>query len=194
MVLFIMKKILSIALFALVCLSSFAQVDFKLQSNGTFATEDGANYVVVPFEGKSAHDLFTMLTSNVTSIYNDASKVMNTVEDNTVKIRGFAGSGKMFPYITMMKFSVEGHYQLEFKIRDGRVRVSAPMVEDNAAMTGGTNGPMAVSYGGMVQKHLFEKNGNVKKKRIKDVEDIESYFNSIINRILAESQQIEEDW
>lgn len=135
-----------------------------------------------------------MLTSNVTSIYNNASNVMNTVEDNTVKIRGFAGSGNLFPYITMFNYSVQGYYQLEFKIRDGRVRVSAPMVEDNATMTGGTNGPLAVSYGGMIQKHLFDKNGAVKKKKVSDVAAIEGYINSIINRILAESSQIEEDW
>ena len=189
-----MRKLIFFATIILCYLTSVAQVNFKLQANGHFLTEDGADYVVVPFEGKSAHDIFTMLTSNVTSIYNDASKVMNTVEDNTVKIRGFAGSGNLFPYITMFNFSVEGHYQLEFKIRDGRVRISSPMVEDAATMTGGTNGPTPVSYGGMVQKHLFEKNGNIKKKKVNDVASIEAYLNTIINRILAESNTIEEDW
>lgn len=132
--------------------------------------------------------------TTVTSLYNDASKVMNTVEDNTVKIRGFARSGNLFPYITMFKFSVEGYYQLEFKIGDGRVRISAPIVEDTATMTGGTDGPITISYGGMVKKHLFEKDGKIKKKRNNDVALIELYINSIINRILAESNQIEEDW
>ena len=188
------KKFLIFVALVWCCLTSVAQVAFKLQANGQFLTEDGADFIVVPFEGKSPHDIYTLLTSNVTSLYNDASKVMNTVEDNTVKIRGFAGSGYLFPYITMFNFSVEGHYQLEFKIRDGRVRISAPMVEDAATMTGGTNGPTAVSYGGMVQKHLFEKDGRVKKKKVKEVASIEAYLNSIINRILAESTAIEEDW
>lgn len=188
------KKFLIFAALLWSFLTSVAQVAFKLQANGHFLTEDGSDFIVVPFEGKSSHDIYTLLTSNVTSLYNDASKVMNTVVDSTVKIRGFADSGCLFPYITMFNFSVEGYYQLEFKIRDGRVRVSAPMVEDAATMTGGTNGPMPVSYSGMVQKHLFEKNGNIKKKKIKDVVSIETYLNSIINRILAESAAIEEDW
>ena len=60
-------------------------------------------------------------------------------------------SGKLFPYVTMFNFSVETYYQLEFKIRDGRVRVSAPIAEDNGNMTGVTKGPSAVSYSGMVK-------------------------------------------
>ncbi len=175
-------------------LTSSAQAEFKLQSDGSFLTEEGADFIIVPFEGKSAHDIYNILTSNVTSVYNDASKVMNTVEDNLVKVRGFADSGHIFPYITFLKFSVAAYYQLEFKIRDGRVRVSAPMVEDNATMTGGSNGPVSCSYGGMVQKHLFDKNNHVKKKRAKDVAIIETYLNSLINRILAQPNQIEEDW
>ncbi|MBR1551255.1 MAG: hypothetical protein IJ632_02925 [Muribaculaceae bacterium] len=189
-----MKKILSLLLLSFCVLNSVAQANFKLNANGQFTTENGEDFIVVPFENKSAHEIYTLLTSNVTSIYNNASKVMNTVEDNTVKIRGFASSGKLFPYVTMFNFSVETYYQLEFKIRDGRVRVSAPIVEDNGNMTGGTKGPSAVSYSGMVQKHLFEKNGTVKKKRAKDVTAIETYINTLINRILAESSQIEEDW
>ena len=190
-----MRKYLSFCLMLIIsCLSVSAQVDFKLQADGSFRTIDGADYVVIPFEGKSAHDLFVTLTSNATSIYNDVSKVMNTVQDNTVKIRGFAGSGNIFPYFTMFNFSVEGYYQLEFKIKDGRIRVSAPIVEDDATMTGGTNGPSAVSYSGMVAKHLFDKKGIVKKKKVNDVASIEAYLNSIINRILAQSAQIEEDW
>lgn len=186
--------IISCVLLMMTSISGIAQVNFKLQPDGSFRTEDGADYVIVPFEGKNAHDLYINLTSNATSIYNDVSKVMNTVEDNTVKIRGFAGSGNLFPYITMFNFSVEGHYQLEFKIKDGRIRVSAPLVEDAATMTGGTDGPKAVSYSGMVSKHLFDKNGTVKKKKVNDVASIEAYLNSIINRILATSTQIEEDW
>ena len=176
------------------CLTSVAQVNFKLQANGQFLTEDGADFVVVPFDGKSAHDIYTMLTSNVLSIYDDPSKVMNTVEDNTVKVRGFAKKGELFPYITMFDLSVECYYQLEFKIRDGRVRVSAPKVEDSAVMTGGVNGPSKVSYSGMIQKHLFEKDGTVKQKKTEDVANVEEYINVLIDRILAKSEEIEENW
>ncbi len=188
------KVIFSFLLFILSCMSAIAQVNFKLQSDGRFRTEEGADFVVVPFDGQTAHDIYVRLTSNATSLYNDVSKVMNTVEDNTVKIRGFAGSGTLFPYITFLNFSVEGHYQLEFKIKDGRVRISAPLVEDAATMTGVSKGPAAVSYSGMVAKHLFDKNGTVKKKRVDDVASIEGYLNTIVNRILAQPEQIEEDW
>ncbi len=189
-----MLKLISL-IFCIICsLSTFAQVNFKLQADGRFVNEDGSDFTVVPFEGKSAHDIYVMLTANVTSIYNDASKVMNTVEDNTVKVRGFADSGKIFPFITFLRLSVEGHYQLEFKIRDGRVRVSAPFIEEDATMTGGTSGPTPVIYSKMLQKNLFNKDGSIKKKREKDVAGIELYVNSIINKILTDTPQVEDDW
>lgn len=188
------KRIISCVILLVSYFTSIAQVNFKLQADGRFVTEDGADYVVVPFEGKTAHELFVMLTSNITSIYRDASKVMNTVEDNVVKVRGFAENGTIFPFITMFRFSVEGYYQLEFKVRDGRIRVSAPYIENEAMYTGGPEGPIPVTYTGMIQKHLFDENGNVKKKRAKDVASIETFINSIINRILTESEVIEEEW
>ena len=187
-----MKK-LFLLLFSLVAFSSFAQVDFRLKSDGNFLTLLGEDYVVVPYEGKSAHEIFNMLKANIAAVFNDASKVTNSVDDTYIKVRGFASHGKIFPYITIMKLSVEGFYDLEFKIKDGRVRVSAPYIEEEATMVGGT-APIAVSYRGMLQKHIFESNGSIKKKRVKDVPKIEAYINGILNSILLEREKIEDDW
>ena len=180
-----MRKYISFCLMLIIsCLSVSAQVNFKLQSDGSFRTIDGEDYVVIPFEGKSTHDLFFILTSNTTSLYKYASKVMNTVQDNIVTIYG---RGNIFPYISICNLSFKVSYQLEFKIKDGRIRVSAPKVEDDAIMTCDA-GTLPVSYSEMVAKDLFDKNGTVKKEGAVLVGCVEVYFNAIINLILTEEE------
>ena len=51
-------------------------VSFKVTPDGNFVSSTGEDFVVVPFEGKNAHQIYQMLASNVGSVYNDPSKVM----------------------------------------------------------------------------------------------------------------------
>ena len=186
-----MKKLL-ILLCSLVAITGFAQVNFKLKADGSFQTPSGESYVVVPFQGKSAQEIFNLLQTNVLSIYRDASKVMNSVENTAIRIRGFAKSGEIFPFITIFEKSLEGYYDLAFKIRAGRVRVSAPFIEDEVVSVVseksqflfGPVQPQIVSYREQLEKHIFEEDGSVKKKRVKDVANIEAFLNNIINSIL----------
>ena len=46
--------------------------------------------MVIPFEGKTAHQIYQELASNVGSTFNDPSKVMSEVEDASIKIRAFS--------------------------------------------------------------------------------------------------------
>lgn len=62
------KLILSLALL-LVGGACFAQslVMFKLTTSGSFASEEGRDFVVVPFEGKNAHQLFNFFVQMQTN-------------------------------------------------------------------------------------------------------------------------------
>lgn len=69
-------------------MSSFSQkeVEFFLQSNGSFLTADGSDYVVVPFEGKTASELYSMVKSNVMSLYRNPKEGMSEDENVAIKI------------------------------------------------------------------------------------------------------------
>ena len=83
-----MKKVLFICGFLMLVMSSFSQkeVEFFLQSNGSFLTADGSDYVVVPFEGKTASELYSMVKSNAMSFYRDPKEVMSEDENVAIKI------------------------------------------------------------------------------------------------------------
>lgn len=64
------KKILSI-MFLLLCLTSASAQDlvqFKLTRSGSFVDIDNKGFVVVPFAGKTASELYNMVKNNILSI------------------------------------------------------------------------------------------------------------------------------
>lgn len=108
--------------------------NFVLMPDGTYQTEDGKDFVVIPFEGKTAHQIYQELASNVGSTFNDPSKVMSGVEDASIKIRAFSDF-LWLNKVLGIPHGWGGYYQLELRIKDGQVRVSAPVVEDIAMDT-----------------------------------------------------------
>lgn len=186
-----MKKLITMMLMLLPMVAWGQElVHFVLMSDGTYQTEDGKDFVVVPFDGKTAHQIYQELASNVGSTFNDPSKVMSGVEDASIKIRAFSDF-LWFNKVLGIPHSWGGYYQLEFRIKDGRVRVSAPIVEDIAMDTQPYN---QWSYGGKVKKWF--KNGVVKDGDKKKYDEIVAHMNGIINRILYTStaQEANEDW
>ncbi len=64
-------------------------VHFVLLPDGTYQTEDGKDFVIVPFDNKDAHHIYQELATNVGSAYNNPSQVMSGVEDAPIKIRAY---------------------------------------------------------------------------------------------------------
>lgn len=186
----IVTLILFVTLILLLPLLAFAQeVAFKLTPQATFVTENGEDFVVVPFEGKDAHQIYQTLASNVGSLFNDPSKVMSGVEDASIKVRAYCST--LCQKKVLLTFNGGGYYQLEFRIKDGRVRVSAPYVENQIAFDS-----QPISYGDfptIVSK--WYKKGELKDKNKKDVMLVELQLNATINGILGLGQnKNEEDW
>lgn len=66
-------------------------VRFSLTRTGAFTAPDGTGYVVVPFEGKTAAELYNMVKNNIMSVYKDHKKVMSENENQTISVRGYGG-------------------------------------------------------------------------------------------------------
>lgn len=194
-----MKKLLLFFFFwCSLILNAQSPVEFHLTPEGTFVTNDGKDFAVVEYEGKNAHQLYQMMAANVGSVFNDPSKVMSGVDDVSIKIRAFCDN-LYTQKVLGIPHMWEGYYQLEFRIKDGKVRVSAPSIEyeikcpslkPSGNLTGTTsNFPFIV-------KKWF-KNGEPKEKELKNIQNVEVQMNYPINAILGlvgSTSKIEEDW
>lgn len=64
----------------------FGQINFKLNGNGCFETQDGKDYVVVNCDGNTAHELYDIVRINVGKTYNRPKMVMSVAEDKPIAI------------------------------------------------------------------------------------------------------------
>lgn len=183
-----MKKLL----FTLMCLTALSLgaqtvVSFKLTPNGSFISEEGKDFIIVPFEGKNAHQIFQQLSVNANALYKNPSKVMSVVDDASITIRGY-DSKLTYTKFLMEKQWISGYYNLNFQIKDGRVKVAAPII-DEVELNETTNS----RFSWEVEKWF--KNGEPQKKAVERIELVENNMNTLINAILNSSNsKAEEDW
>lgn len=166
-------------------------VNFQLQQDGTFLTEKGDTYQVIEFDGLSAHEIYQKLCTNAAGIYNNPNAVLSKVEDSSIKVRAIAND------LVMGKIKVWSHdayYQLHFKIKDGRVRIEAPLIE-NELIPLGARDQTSCWWPKYAAKWL--KDEKSREKNITRILRVEIEMNGIINAILgtnvSKQQQDEDD-
>lgn len=164
-------------------------VTFTVTENGAFYAPDGKDYVIIPYGDKSAKDIYVILASNINSMYNNPSKVMSGVEYTSIKIRA-RGDLVLTKNILGTESLLQAYYQLEFQIKDGRVKVAAPFVEKSLYLS--TSPFHEFKQFSKVINGYFE-DGHVKEKKRKDYDILNSTINSIVNHILGVNQN-EEEW
>lgn len=183
-----MKRSLSIAIFLLICFTVNAQfkAHFYLQQDGTFKTKDNADYAVVEYDGMSAEELYTMVKSNINSLYKSPKDVMSEVENISITIRGYDKK------VTINTYPFSGYYNLNFKFKDGRIRVAAPIIDENVYLD-----HTQFDFSKEIAKFFDKKDGSVKPKKIKYKEYTENNLNLLIYKIIQNqtgSQSNEDNW
>ena len=93
-------------------------VNFKLQSDGTFKTVDGNDFVVIQQEGKSASELYNEVLQSVTLQYNSAKDVVSKVDNSVISINGIASDCITLSGMLGVKvvFSIQYILQFQFTI------------------------------------------------------------------------------
>lgn len=177
-----MKKILFIAL---MCLSTFLSVnaqtqtvDFKLTADGTFHLKDGRNFAVVPFDKKSAHEIYVSLFINAGEVFKEPKqKVIITIDGSSIDIRAFE------PKLTFKEQGVYlgGYYNLNFEVKDGKVKVAAPVVDD--ILTRAKDGVRDKDFSKLVRSWYQET--ALQAKYQDNQIYTEQVFNGIMNGILT---------
>lgn len=189
-----MKKLLAIVMMVLPMLvgaQTGNDVWFEMQPDGSFLTKDGKEYVVVEYDGKTAHELYQMIAANIGSVYNDPSQVMSGVEDVSIKVRA------IYPNILTKKliFNFDGraYYQIEFKFKDGKIRIDAPYIEETVIFD--TQPPKSDNFYRIISK--WYNKGELKDKNKVEYNVLNIKVNTPIRLILNPSgsdQKENDNW
>lgn len=189
------KFLCSILLFLCVSINSQTIVKFNLKPNGTFLADDEKSFVVVEYNGKTAQELYSMVKSNVMTLYNSPKTVMSENEPISLSIRALSGVIHETYKLGGGFVSYKAHYNLVFHFKDGRIKVDAPVIDRNLDVDA-TGVPVPKTFVGLVDD-WFDKKGNVKNKSEKNKNKIEATFNYPINYLLGnykDNNQSDEDW
>lgn len=147
---------------------------------------DSCNYFyVVPFKGKTAHELYTGMLARIAHMFDNPSLVTQKVEDKTIIVNTRKdGIAKFVEVINDPEADIYANwnillsidYRLEFNFRDGRIRVNPP------TFTNMTEWNMSV--GSRYDHHGMSYLKTVYKNDSNAIHRIESYFNNIIPTFL----------
>lgn len=185
-----MKKVLLI-LFTLLSFVLNAEsqtgelVSFQLNENGLYKAPDGKDYQIILFPNKSSKQIYDELLQNITSVYVNAEKVLNTVENKQIKIRAYSDNVVTNKQLGMI-IPWSGFYIIEIEIRDGRIKLHAPYIDDEISALGGT-----ASYQSIFKSNY--KNGKLKKKCDEGLLSVQNDMNLIVNLILGNHKNREDD-
>lgn len=164
------------------------KVNFKMQSESSFKSEDGKDFIVIPFEGKSSQELYKMVNINVTTQYVSAKNVLNSVENEVISVNGREdgvvtkknkNKNEKKSHFNQRKpvedtrYAFSFRYVLNFRFKDGKIRIDAPVVTE-----------------------IKDANASGVRKGIDD-EDVYKEIESMLNRLcdkLISSKKVEEDW
>lgn len=147
---------------------------------------DSCNYFyVVPFKGKTAHELYTGMLARIAHMFENPSLVAQNIEDNTIVVKSEKfGITKFVRTVDdpdadiheKWDVLVSINYRLEFNFKDGRIRVNPPEITNISEMymsTGSRYNHHGMSY----LKTVYKNDSNA-------IHRIESYFNNIIPTFL----------
>lgn len=74
--------------------NSISAQNIKLTLNDScdFVSIEGKNYFIVEYPGKTAHEIYEGIYTNIVKTYNDAKDVTNSVPDKAISVRAFSKS------------------------------------------------------------------------------------------------------
>ena len=149
---------------------------FKIQRDGIFLTEEGKNFQVVEFEGKTAQELYDMVLLNAKRMFIPPKDEISENEAVNISIGWLfeipRGVFKLFEdYHT---WEVRCYYTLTFK--DGRIKVEAPRMDKYLVAISPTQSNSLLFANAV--NYCYKKNGEINPKRAYRLEAFEEGVNA----------------
>lgn len=105
-----------------------APVSVQMHYGGNFQFDGDTDYVILDFENKSDMDIYDDMMMNVFFLYKQPNDVVSGVNGKMIKVRG--GTNISFVDEDGEKRKGSVYYRICFWIKNGKVKVKAPVLED----------------------------------------------------------------
>jgi hypothetical protein len=187
-----MKKDLFLILICLFSISSFAdnKCNFILNTNGTYTTVDGKDYVIIKEDSMKAKTLYNKVKANITKMFKNPNLVMSSTEPTIIKVRyvdnlAYVGSKSIMSSL-MGDDHYNGYVNLVFEFKDGAMKISAPVVEDELWNTPVLENQSTTNmyFSDAVKKYFKKGKRTTNKKKLARLNTMEYAVNSTINQLI----------
>ena len=173
-----MKKIfiLAIALSLSMTNDCRAQkIDFRLFDNTALSDSTRLDHIVINYEGKSAHDLYSDYLSVVNSISTSANSVQ-VVEDKSITLFNHCAYYNQYEG---SDYYLCFDYRLQFQFKDGKVKICAPWLDKDSVRL--RNDDMGI-----------DRPSNPIEALRAGVNAFSDYFNNLITDIIHKADKVNE--
>ena len=153
------------------------------------ASDSSKNYVVLPIDGKTQKELYSIFLNKLNGLFVSPKDVLNPVESESISVNGLA---KRQVHDTM-NTAYDLNYTLVFQFKDGKIRVDHPIINKmiyygisnykEIYLNAGSN--LFAGY-----TSIWNKKGLVKETAAK--EELEYFFDAFIDELLNESKKVNE--
>lgn len=167
-------KILLILLFTV---NSFAQ-EFKLSPSGFVNPATEKDYVVLEFPNKTKEELYAATLKELYGVFKSPKTVLSELDNETITINAIAS--EKIRRTSFHKY--ENQYAISLAFKEGKIKVSAPVVHLTTYNPKGELQQLHVAAQGFTMTGLnmgvYKKDGNVKYP--KAVADLEGFANNYV--------------
>ncbi len=183
-----MKQLSVFIVFLFMAFSAEAQ--FVLTPNG-FTTDDGKNFYVLNFEGKSQQELYDAVEIWAGGRYVSPKDVVSpSLNAAQITINAWVEGLTKMPK-RAIKVPVDVNYSFQILFKDNKVRFNAPIINSMDA-DGQIEQQLYLIRPSVIKDGIFSKSGKLLDKYSK--EQLEKHFNGIVEEVRVLISGSNEEW
>lgn len=166
------------------------KIEFKMKivDGGKLVIDSINNYYVIPFTGKTAHELYMDQLARIASIYVSPDRVTEKVEDKTIVIN--AAESNLMSYLGVTgRVEVIVKYRIEMQFKDGKIRLNPPSISKAIK-----NIKEAFRPGNTFEEINLNRLSSANNNIPEFSQNVEKYFNILFGMLVYGNSKQGEEW
>lgn len=164
-------------------------INFGVQSDGSFKTAEGKNFVVIDCPGFTQQQLFFAFLATIQHKCVTSGVQYNTIDNKCINVYSYESYFENYSFWNG-GFMGYLYYKFMFQFKDGKVRIEDPIVDH---LGNGSKNTVYQKFAEMIhnpQRPLFNDDGTPVAKRKDVIEKLNRDLNTFLNDILGSALSV----